>query len=247
MTGFYLLLFAVRAAGFMSAIRFAVGIWKIQRISTNFKLILVAGFFAVIFLAQIYLDFLMALAISAIGFHLIGKIVVVGLQYLDQKKFQATYLQVIDLTVLRMQMGQSFRAALSKAIQDRGAVFIPKLIATYEKMIHLSEQDRKNTDEILLTALSEIDKTTNGALRKLEFYRSSLRFVEKIRQKSGQVTAQLRMQSILISLIYLFIFAMVWANWRAYLSIPLIFVSLALFLLGLVLVWTIGRRVKWSI
>ncbi|MBX7232124.1 MAG: hypothetical protein K1X29_08570 [Bdellovibrionales bacterium] len=99
--------------------------------------------------------------------------------------------------------------------------------------------------EIQLEFLA-IDHQPHQAIQRLQSWRSRLKLTADFRRRSGQVLAQVRLQATLVGVLYvaLLLFSLMRGVWRTHAI--LVGVSMILFLMGVFLIFKMGKKIKWS-
>ncbi len=168
--------------------------------------------------------------------------------------------EVLARIAIKMRDGQSLSVALESVACETRAILRPRWIEVARSVSFSSQKtgadDIRNDARMELRSarlveiaseLCRIDRLNRSQLVEVERWRVRLRVERAFRRRSVQATAQVRAQSIVLSVIFAMlsafsIYAFGWKGVRGpfQLAIPL-------FLAGLVLIWRGGRRVKWSI
>jgi hypothetical protein len=84
-------------------------------------------------------------------------------------------------------------------------------------------------------------------LEQLGSLRRSLKIELNFRRRSGQVLLQGRIQAVVMTVLYILFFVFVSFQVSIWAHLKLICFSAALFLLGLVSILTLGKRIKWKV
>ena len=100
---------------------------------------------------------------------------------------------------------------------------------------------------IAIEEIAKIDGSTHKTIEKVENFRRRLMIVEKFRRRSGRIRGQIKLQMILMSLIYAGIFAINYFMFSLKDYKGLVMLSLAFYLAGMITVLSIGRRIRWNI
>lgn len=166
-----------------------------------------------------------------------------------RKRFTSLRLPFIDELLLKMRSGKSLRESLRELCAQKN----------FERSRDLTElaplltmQGHKNDEHLLpearemLQELLKWDRTQVKTAEKLKAYRFQVRQSERFRQKSRQVTEQVKAQAIVCSLLYLAM--LVWTGFRSpsELASGVVLVSFGLFCAGILAMVAIGRSFKWK-
>ena len=77
-------------------------------------------------------------------------------------------------------------------------------------------------------------------------FRDGLKIQRNLRHRSRQVTQQIRAQAIVAIFIYLGIFLLSWHSFQLKSQPMLILLSFILFVIGEILIFWVGGRIKWK-
>lgn len=168
--------------------------------------------------------------------------------YYQEKLIQRHTIRVLDQLILGVQSGQSLRASLGSLSQQESIL----LRVSLENMVHaiVFEESSKNLRSPALRALFEdlkqIEKSQAKCADQLRALRRNLKIMEDFRRRSGQVSLQIRMQAGISAALFvgLLLFTVLQFGFFQYRS--LILTSITLFFAGLVTVFVIGRRMRWT-
>jgi hypothetical protein len=165
-----------------------------------------------------------------------------------RKQFNKNVIVNIDLILIQMLSGRSFRESLKEflARKDQNDYIFQEICSQIS-----SNQSRKmiTTSNLAIRIYSEfikIDNSTHKRIEKLKSLRQILKIEEKFRQKSRTAQLQARAQSVILSIFYViamfyfFVNADVKANLRTFV------LSVCLFIAGTVWVWKLGRKLTWK-
>ena len=165
-------------------------------------------------------------------------------------QFRETLCETLTLVSLKMKSGRSFRQAMGEASSECDARFRKQLSEIVSAVV-FSQQvclHRRHTfvDEVV-NELTRIDQNPHASLKRLGIFRQKLRIENDFRRKSGQVLARTRAQSLVMTILYIGIFAfMVWKfGWKE--NATALSTSALLFAVGGVWIFLGGRRIKWKV
>lgn len=167
--------------------------------------------------------------------------------------FRKEFPVILTSILLNMKLGQSFRqslrschSTLSPRWQSRfEQIYLNVAFSPQEK--HLLDGEKGAFSREITQELKKIDGSTHKTIEKIENFRRRLIITEKFRRRSGRIRGQVHLQIILMSLIYVAVFAI-----NAFLF-PLerykliVLTSVFTYLFGLLVVFMIGKRVRWNI
>ncbi len=95
--------------------------------------------------------------------------------------------------------------------------------------------------------ISAIDKSNSKNLDRVLGLRNHYKMLQNFRRRSGQVSAQIRMQAIIVTILYLSLLTFVIVQFGFLKQQKLIFCSISMFLLGLFVIFYVGRKLKWKV
>jgi hypothetical protein len=161
--------------------------------------------------------------------------------------------EVLSRLMMRMKEGRSLAVALELVAQETRASQRPRWLEI-ARSVSFSPQKTPRALEMKSAKLLEIvrefrriDLLTRSQLTELERWRTRVRTERAFRRRSVQAMAQVRAQSIVLSILFfsLTAFSIVAFGWKAT-SGPFR-LALPIFSVGLILIWRGGRKIKWSV
>lgn len=193
-------------------------------------------------------DVNLALALVA-GMQLLPPVAMAWNFFSRRRRYRARVVPFLDEVLLNMRSGRSFREALHLAgarestvgAEDLGQ--IPAMVVFPESATRAALLAEAQD---LLGEFREMDRSSVRVIDRLQAVRRRERTKRKFRQKSSQVTSQVKAQAAVCSLLYLALAAWTCASDPAkILTVPLI-LSFGLFLVGIGVMTLIGRSFKWK-
>ncbi|MFN7728852.1 MAG: hypothetical protein ACK5P7_06825 [Bdellovibrio sp.] len=166
-----------------------------------------------------------------------------------RKRFASLHLPFTDELLLKMRSGKSLREGLRELSHQKNFQVSRDLTELSPLLVmqgQNSEMHLLPEAQELLKELLKWDRTQVKTIEKLKAYRFQIRQVEKFRQKSRQVTEQVKAQAILCAVLYLSL--LIWTGIRSPSDLfsGAVMISIGLFFCGLcALVW-VGRSFKWK-
>lgn len=175
------------------------------------------------------------------------------LRVLREKRFAKEILPFLNQIILHMRSGKAFRGAMKAAIHEDPVLdgfYKIKFAEIYEAVVFSGQAkiaglDRPRAD--LIHALRAADQAPHNCLQRLLNLRRKLQIASDFRRKSGQILLQIRMQAVILSVLYfaLLVFT-IWQNGtKSFLW--LLVGSFSLFATGVAVLSCLGRKVKWKI
>lgn len=167
-----------------------------------------------------------------------------------ENQFQKHFLFFLNNILLKMKGGNSFRKAFLSVNHSNNEFFREKFKQMYNFVAfsqHVTTELQTGFLNEVLVELKAVDSQPHKAIQRLENFRRKLLIINKFRQKSGQVLRQIRLQALILTGLYVALFIFVTLNFGIQKHLNLVILSIFAFLLGLVGVFFMGRRMKWKI
>ncbi len=166
----------------------------------------------------------------------------------NQKKFRQDFVFFIDRTLIQMKLGKSLRSALeisNKTTPKRSSEFLINIIEIlfWEGKLHSPHAFHHE----ILHEMKVWCGLQAKVVKRIQSYRTKLRLEEKFRHKSEQILHQIRIQMIMITLMYASMAFFLVTRFDFYKHIVTYLVSLLLFILGLLGFHLVARRQTWKI
>lgn len=177
---------------------------------------------------------------------LIVTIFVTGLIF--EKKFRQDFVFYLDKVILKMKMGLSLRASLEDSLDEMSLRFQKILRQILE--IAYAEEGGKITNYFHLQIYNEIRSwlgQSSRILSRMISFRRILRKEDLFRRKSDQIYHQIKMQIILLALMYTFLLLFIFQKFPIQNYFGIYLVSFLLFLIGILTIYIISRRQSWRI
>lgn len=165
------------------------------------------------------------------------------------RELKKQILPLMDQVLLGLQTGLSFRASLAQAIQTQPAWARRQHLEIYNSIVMNRAPGGVQSlflDEIR-TEFAEMDRASAKVIEHARAFRRQMKMEEDFRRRSGQVSQQIRLQAIIVTFLYLALLIYVISQFGFFAHLRLIFLSSALFFGGLVLIFVLGRRLKWKL
>lgn len=166
-----------------------------------------------------------------------------------RRELQKCLIPFLDMVILGLQTGKSFRSSLLFAIESQRGWVRHQLTEIYDSML-LAENviDMKSAVlKDLRRELVEIDRSKNRSIEQLRALRRELKMLESFRRRSGQVSQQIKMQAIIVTALFVALNIFVIKQFGFQENKNLILGAVLTFFAGLFAVFLIGRRLKWKV
>lgn len=165
------------------------------------------------------------------------------------RRLSGALIPMFDSVILGLQSGKSFRFSLHAAIENQNGWMRNQLREIYNSIItseaHIVTKSALLKD--LQQELMEVDRSQNRCIDQVKALRRQLKVQENFRRRSGQVTQQIKMQAIIVTALYFALLGFVFVQFGFKEHQYLILSSAFLFISGLVIIFSVGRRMKWRV
>ncbi len=179
---------------------------------------------------------------------------VMGLSYLSKQKkrvFRGKIQVFINLMMIKMRSGLGFRSAYSSALSEiSDEEFASQLEQMIERESSAQHSVRYSEDLFGRRVVKQLCKARSlphQSIEQLLNLRRHLKIESDFRRRSGQILLQLRIQSLVLCLLYilLLLFTLHHSSFAQIRS--LLGLSLLLFVMGTLVFWKIGGLFKWKV
>lgn len=157
---------------------------------------------------------------------------------------------LLNLFILQIRSGKSLRSVLAEALHVRKSSLSLGVLRALEVVAFSQHGETKFKSALLqkfVFTLSNAVENGHHARHLLENLRDELSLLKYFRHKSGQATLQTRMQSYICLFLYM-ILAVVLLKWLGPHRLkPFVTSSLAMMVLGVVIMNRLGRKKKWKV
>lgn len=155
-------------------------------------------------------------------------------------------------TIVLMREGHSLRGSIELQVASAPPSMRPYLVEVH-RSVSFSPQETECNRPISLPIAEiarefrRIEGLKQSQLVELERWRKRLRAQKDFRRRSGQATAQVRVQASVLVILFvgLAVFSGLGFGWRD--TGSALRLAIPLFMLGLLWIWRGGRRVRWSV
>ncbi|MGE0762817.1 MAG: hypothetical protein AB7N80_06020 [Bdellovibrionales bacterium] len=231
------------AVNFLSALWFANRIWRNQR-ALHAKCV---GFLTI--LASLLLsNTSLLLAIWFLTLSALSFLVLSGYKNWHHRKFRArVHRQMVENIILEMRAGRSFRSAIIQAAAQIQDETLNERVKLWLAAVPIENESYPNDWwSPFARELSHIDRQAHHALERMLEWRLRLKLESDFRRRFGQVASQIRLQALIVTILYLAILAvnLLRGAWNH--AAGLILISALLLVVGFVLIFRLGGRVKWN-
>jgi len=167
-----------------------------------------------------------------------------------KRRFQRGILPFLDELILKMKAGKAFRESLieiPRGPRSQASVDLTEIAS------QIRYPDRKNHRQLLVEAqdllieMQKMDRSSARVIEKITAFRRREKMIQRFRQRSSQLTSQVRAQAVVCGFLYALLLIWTVFNDPKLLFSPVVFVSMLLFLLGLMLMTLISRSFRWKL
>lgn len=175
------------------------------------------------------------------------------LNRIRKKQFEEVLPLVINQTIIKMRIGNSFRSALKEAIATVQAPLSAKFEKIYDSLgLELSKQREllfSNDRDVrrLFEVFKAIDGETHNQLQRILHFREMLLCERHFKSRVSRALSQVKAQATVLTFIYAGLLTLVIYRfgWRS--NSQIIFISLLLFAIGQVLILKVGGHFRWKV
>ena len=164
--------------------------------------------------------------------------------------FYKVFLVFLNQIILNMKVGNSFRSSFESLLDQYDDYFNEKIKEMYNFVVFSQQKTQKFSNDqvsVIVKQLIFSDRQPHLAIKRLENLRNKLKIESDFRHRSGQVSYQIRLQSLIIVCLYIALQVFVFSSFQTKQFANLIFVSNTLFFIGVFLIFRIGRNYKWKV
>ncbi|PIS10738.1 MAG: hypothetical protein COT73_07745 [Bdellovibrio sp. CG10_big_fil_rev_8_21_14_0_10_47_8] len=166
-----------------------------------------------------------------------------------EKMVRTAMVPVLDHVVLSMRSGKGFRTALflySETAPRHLSMILKDFLSSLQYQKHLKVSSDRRI-QFFFYELAQIDQCLHKPIDRLKALRHRLMIEDSFRRKSRQAVLQVKMQSGIITGLYLLLLVYVHYEFGLSQQRSLVFCSSGLFLLGFIWVHRIGKRYQWKL
>ncbi|WP_413582961.1 hypothetical protein [Bdellovibrio sp. HCB288] len=202
------------------------------------------------------ITFIAALSDSAVSLWLFFGILLISLKFFPEifrifltQRLSMAVIPMLDNLILGLQAGKSFRQSLHVAIESQSGWQRNQLREIYNSVVTAEIVIATKSARIkdLQADLLEIDRSQTRVIDQAKALRRQYKVEENFRRRSGQVTQQIKMQAIIVTALYCALLAFVFVQFGFARHRFLILGSLFMFVFGLIIIFSVGRRMKWKV
>lgn len=166
-----------------------------------------------------------------------------------ESQLQRIIVPFLDHTILSIQMGIPLRNAVQESAHRFNGWKKYELLKACSSLILSSEEINLQSSVLrrLFDEIGWIDRGRNKTLEQLKSIRWHYKVQEDFRRRSGQISQQTRIQATIMTILYLALLLFNGLEFGFREQAALILFSIALFTSGLILIFTLGRRLKWKV
>jgi hypothetical protein len=166
-----------------------------------------------------------------------------------KKVFLTSHLNVIDSLILQMRAGYSVQKAISETFfymnQAENIIYEP--LKSILKPDFSIQQNSYRWIRFYFLELNSIFKSETRVSEQLEMFRRGLKVQNRFLARTSHVTRQIKAQALVACLVYTLIFALSYYQLDLLSSPTAVILSLMLFLIGIIIIFKLGNKIKWKI
>lgn len=175
-------------------------------------------------------------------------LIIPRVQLLLQRRYLSLhFVSILDEIILEMRMGRSFRESFQKCSVSRPDWMRKQFDELLTALAYRQAFSAPAISEQMVNELREVFGASMKQLERLKSLRRRLKIEMDFRQKSRRALVQVRMQSAILSLLFvpLLVFQLLSRPWDS--QGHIILVSCLLFAVGTWWISLAGRKYKWKI
>ncbi|WP_157865741.1 hypothetical protein AB1A81_17440 [Bdellovibrio bacteriovorus] len=165
------------------------------------------------------------------------------------RRLRSALIPLLDCMILGLQTGKSFRASFLSAVESQSGWVRVQMFEVLHSL-QFTESGIAVKSALLADFLSEmrtIDQSQTRCVEQVKALRRHYKMLEDFRRRSGQASQQIKMQAIIVTALYLALFVFVIMQFGFEKHRNLLFGSGLVFIAGLVFIFYVGRRMKWTV
>lgn len=167
-----------------------------------------------------------------------------------KKIFQRNLISILDNLIIQIRTGKSLRDAVLETaaqLKDPLRYYLHEMSSAMEFSSNLESKIKDPLFSETLSELVHIHRAAHKQIDRIKTFRRKVKIEEDFRRKSGQVSMQTRAQALVLGIIFcgLLLFTLTVHGFAGNESI--ISSALALYFIGLILLFRIGRGYKWKV
>ena len=234
--------------GFVIILRILTHLQKFEVLNQKKVILLFCIFQLPIYLPLIFKE-LFLVSITYIGIFLLSLIFLQKiLTFYVKRTFNHRCISFIDEIILLMKTGKSAQSSLKTIYKHLSEweklVFKPSLFCFEHEKVSL--KSILKCQQFYFQELEHILQSSAKVIDQLISFRDGLKIQRNLRHRSRQVTQQIRAQAIVAIFIYIGIFLLSWHSFQLKSQPMLILLSFILFVIGEILIFWLGGRIKWK-
>lgn len=169
--------------------------------------------------------------------------------FISKRVFRDNFIDILDQIILGMHSGLPFRSAFKAVIQNESGFIKVQLQDILNQIVfpESSKISKEKSIERIVGEFRDTDKSTSKSLEQLKFFRRQLRQEQEFRRKESQIKESVKAQIGILMILYLALSTFVINRFGFLENKKIILLSLALFVIGLVLMVIIGGKRRWKV
>lgn len=158
---------------------------------------------------------------------------------------------ILAQILFQMRLGKSFRTSFLEFIDLESIPHRKKITKSiYENVVFLQQKNRVFRSQLLINSISElqnINKTSHSAQKMLENLYHTVKINEEFRRRSGKVLSRLRVQSLIIAVLFTISVAFSLKFFGSFWVHNYLLPSAALMIIGIFWTFLMGRKISWTL
>lgn len=183
------------------------------------------------------------------GFGLLVSMVEKLFSIYKRKQFYTIMLSFLNILILKIQLGESFRASLVYATNRFEGHIRSQLEHILQYIILMHKPSKEIYSRYILDFIKGLqfaEKNPHRALETLKHYQSGLIFTNNLKKKYTDILYQVYAQTIIMGFLFACLLFYTISNYSIMNHLFLILLAVLLFFIGVVLVLIYGKKLKWT-
>lgn len=171
-------------------------------------------------------------------------------EHLRRIDFRRNIVPILDSLIVQMRSGRTLRDSVQEiGHQHHGAsaYYLGEVQSLLDFQVHHRQKSLDTFFEEILAELVEIHNSTHKSVDKMKALRRKLKTEQDFRQKSSQVTLQIRAQAFILTIVFVALMIFSLASYDFAANRKFYLLSSLLFLAGIYLNFQIPRRFRWKV
>ena len=170
--------------------------------------------------------------------------------FVKEQTWKQNFPMILDQIIMKMRCGTSFSSSFKYVCANSESFMQQKLNSVWDS-VNFSQQNDfvllSSFDLYVVERFKLIQQHPHNSQKRILLWRKELKLQNEFRRRSGQISYQIKIQSLIMCVLYivLFLFSSYYFGWKEIKQ--LCFVSFSLFCIGVFWVFNSGAKLKCNI